>query len=98
MFLLCIVTGQIIKVFLVFHGSIIDSVLLGLNIKGEFSAFNYFHTMCKQAAKTLVGPQMCDATIRPLVKSAYQNNNLLISPPKHMLWVLKRTISMRRFF
>ena len=24
--------------------------------------------------------------------------NLLISQPKHMLWVLKRTISMRLFF
>ena len=35
---------------------------------------------------------------RPLVKSAYQKINFLISQPKHMLWVLKRTISMRRFF
>ena len=33
-------------------------------------------------------------TIRPLVKSAYQKNNFLISQPKHMLWVLKRTVSM----
>ena len=32
--------------------------------------------------------------IRPLVKSAYQKNNFLISQPKHMLWVLKRTFSM----
>ena len=35
---------------------------------------------------------------KPLVKSAYQKNNFLISQPKHMLWVLKRTVSMRRFF
>ena len=35
---------------------------------------------------------------RPLVKSAYPKNNFLISQPKHMLWVLKRTVSMRRFF
>ena len=35
---------------------------------------------------------------RPLVKSAYQENNFLISRPKHMLWVLKRTVSFRRFF
>ena len=35
---------------------------------------------------------------RPLVKSAYQKNNFLISQPKHMLWVLKITVSMRRFF
>ena len=25
-------------------------------------------------------------------------NNFLISQPKHMLWVLKRTVSMRQFF
>ena len=35
---------------------------------------------------------------RGLVKSVYQKNNFLISQPKHMLWVLKRTVSMRRFF
>ena len=35
---------------------------------------------------------------RPLVKSVYHKINFLISQPKHMLWVLKRTISMRRFF
>ena len=35
---------------------------------------------------------------RPLVKSAHQKNNFLISQPKHMLWVLKRTVSIRRFF
>ena len=29
----------------------------------------------------------------PLVKRAYKKNNVLISQPKHMLWVLKRTIS-----
>ena len=39
-----------------------------------------------------------DQVYRPLVKSAYQKNNFLISQPKHMLWVLKRTVSMRRFF
>ena len=36
--------------------------------------------------------------LRLLVKSAYQKINFLISQPKHMLWVLKRTVSMRRFF
>ena len=36
--------------------------------------------------------------IRPLVKSAYQKFDFLISQPKHMLWLLKRTVSMRRFF
>ena len=34
----------------------------------------------------------------PLVKSVYRKNNFLISQPKHMLWVLKRTVSMRLFF
>ena len=29
------------------------------------------------------------------VKSAYQKNNFLISQPKQMLWVLKRTVSLR---
>ena len=36
--------------------------------------------------------------IMHLVKSAYQKNNFLISQQKHMLWVLKRTVSMRRLF
>ena len=30
--------------------------------------------------------------IRPLVKNVYRLINLLISQPKHMLWVLKRTV------
>ena len=34
---------------------------------------------------------------RPLVKSAYQKINFLISQPKHMLWVLKTTVSMSAF-
>ena len=38
------------------------------------------------------------STYRPLVKSAYQNIIFLITQPKHMLWELKRTVSMRRFF
>ena len=37
---------------------------------------------------------------RPIVtcKSVYLKFNFLISQSKHMLWVLKRTVSMRRFF
>ena len=38
------------------------------------------------------------STNRPLVKSVYQIINFLISQLKHMLWVLKRTVSLRRFF
>ena len=33
-----------------------------------------------------------------LVKSVKQKNKFLISQPKHMLWVLKRNVSMRLFF
>ena len=35
---------------------------------------------------------------RPPEKSAYWKTNFLTSQPKHMLWVLKRTVSVRRFF
>ena len=35
---------------------------------------------------------------RPPDHSAYLKIIFLISQPKHMLWVLKRTVSMRRFF
>ena len=31
-------------------------------------------------------------------KNAYWKSTFFISHPKHMLWVLKRTFSMRRFF
>ena len=37
-----------------------------------------------------------DCLFRMLVKSAKQKFNFVISQPKHMLWVLKRTVSMRR--
>ena len=37
-------------------------------------------------------------TSKTLDKSAYQKINFLVSHPKHMLWVLKRTVSMRQFF
>ena len=32
------------------------------------------------------------------VPKKYLRNIFLISQPKHMLWVLKRTVSLRRFF
>ena len=31
-------------------------------------------------------------------KNAYLLNNFLMSQPKHMLWVLKKSVSLRRFF
>ena len=42
--------------------------------------------------------QFTMACIRALVMIAYQVINCLISQPKHMLWVLKRAVVMRRFF
>ena len=33
-----------------------------------------------------------------MVKNVYPKYIFLISQPKHMLWVLKRTVSMRRLF
>ena len=36
--------------------------------------------------------------IRALVMIEYQVINCLISKPKHILWVLIRTVTMRRFF
>ena len=35
---------------------------------------------------------------RTLVKRVKRKINFLLSQPKHMLWVLKRTVSVRRFF
>ena len=52
------------------------------------------HILCKPVGKY----QFIMACNRALVMIAYQVINCLISQPKHMLWVLKRTIAMRRFF
>ena len=42
--------------------------------------------------------QFTMACIRALVMTVYEVINCLISQPKHMLWVLKRTVAMRWFF
>ena len=42
--------------------------------------------------------QFTMSCIRAIDMSAYQVITCLISQPKHMLLVLKRTIAMRRFF
>ena len=42
--------------------------------------------------------QFAMACFRALVMIVYQVINCLISRPKHMLWVLIRTVQMRRFF
>ena len=36
--------------------------------------------------------------IRPLDRNVYLDVKFFISQTKHMLWVLKRTVSMGRFF
>ena len=48
-------------------------------------------------------PQLCRTFFagyiyRPLVENAQQKNIFIVSQPKHMLWVFKRAVSMRRFF
>ena len=50
-----------------------------------------------QRAYNPIIKQVFDLPSRSLVNGAYQKNPL-ISQPKHMLWVLKRTIYMRGFF
>ena len=42
--------------------------------------------------------QFTMACIKALVMSAYQVINCPIFQSKHVLWVLKRTVAMRRFF
>ena len=39
-----------------------------------------------------------DTSGEPFVKRVYQKNNFLISQPKHMLWVLKRTVTLKWLF
>ena len=56
-----------------------------------------FHQGLLNALKFPVSTYEC-LIYRPLVKWVYQKINFLISQPKHMLWVLKRTVSMRQFF
>ena len=41
---------------------------------------------------------LCYKLIRPPDKSAYWIINFLIAQPRHMFWILKRTVLMRRFF
>ena len=49
-------------------------------------------------SKVLLNWSYTSKVLGPVVKSAYQKFHFLISKPKHMLWVLKRTVSMSRFF
>ena len=46
----------------------------------------------------MANDKQLQAVIRPPDKSEYWKVIFFISHPKHMLWVLKRTVSMRPFF
>ena len=65
------------------------------NAQKQFTRKSYPELiLCKPVGKY----QFTMASIRALVMIEYQVIKCLISQPKHMLWVLKRTIAMRRFF
>ena len=52
-------------------------------------------------SKLMVSRQSCrppDKSAYPPDKSAYWKIIFFISHPKYMVWVLKRTVSVRRFF
>ena len=49
------------------------------------------------SSDSLDQPEYLAVLIRAGLK-VYQKFNFLISQPKHMLWVLRRTVSMNRFF
>ena len=61
------------------------------NAQKQFIKKTYLELiLCKPVGKYHVS--------RALAMNAYQVVNCLISQLKHMLWVLKRTVAMRRFF
>ena len=54
-----------------------------------------------QMAKSMQNYQACSVLrqlLRPPDKSAYWKTIFFMSYPKHMLWVFKRSVPMRRFF
>ena len=75
----------------------VQGVLSGISIQIEIE-------MNKYTATPWIGNRLVHWAVPYLLyqyqafKSVYQKNVFLISQPKHMLWVLKRTVSMRRFF
>ena len=82
--------------------------LMGRKINTVLRSYNFLYLdLCwygKQQVAGHISPKLkisrCriffnqDLFIRPLNKSANSDNNFLIFQPIHMLWVLKRTISM----
>ena len=64
----------------------------------ELSSTGYLFIVCASCEGSGETVWMCRLYARPPDQSVYWKINFLISQPKHMLWVLKRTVSMRRFF
>ena len=87
---------QNVRLFLAFHRFFATRL-----IKSIIPALIYLVTLTFKSCFYLQSSRFSMPYIyatRPLVKSVYQKINFLISQPKHMLWVLKRTVSMRRFY
>ena len=52
----------------------------------------FFKSLCRQSVRLA---SLVDTFSQALVESAYQKINFIISRTQHMLWALKRTVSMR---
>ena len=67
----------------------------------KVARINYDSNICRTKIDGVHGKankMNCFCYYKPPDKSAYWKIVFFISHPKHMLWVLKRTVSMRRFF
>ena len=68
-----------------------------LNVTIHWKVRNIIFHLLKYNHWRRTGPGIIQL-FRPPDKSAYWKTIFFISHTKHMLWVLKRTVSMRRFF
>ena len=77
-----------------------DIILYFRKIKTILILISYkrFFSHPEKLRLNLTRMSYCNSGPRPPDKIAYSKISFLISRPKHMLWVLKRTVSMRRFF
>ena len=57
-----------------------------------------YETVQGMTLKITIGIQIKSALVKIIFIILFLFYNFLISQPKHMLRVLKRTVSMRRFF
>ena len=76
------------------------SVMLGNYLQQTTSADDIFRCITFLGAlRVKFGTHLVYGSIsRPLDKNMYLDIIYFISQPKHMLWVLKRTVSRRLFF